>query len=615
MQKALHDNIGKPKELWKTLQGLGLKTSNKTSQNICLETEGKLSFDPKANANIFKNFFCSLAENLVKELPKAKNIFGIESVKSYYKKYNLQDKKFYLTPVNEEYIQTLLSNINISKTAGIDNIAGRFLKDGAPKLSIPIMQLFNLSISLSTVPDKSKIAKLKPLYKKGSKTEPKNYRPISLLPLVSKLFEKTVHNQTQQYLQEHKIIYKYQSGFRKHHSTNTCLSHLNNKILEGFDKGMVSGMILIDLQKAFDTIDHNILLKKMKFMGFADSTISWFRSYLTNRLFLVNIRDTLSDPCVISCGVPQGSILGPLLFLLYVNDMPQAVQSDLLLYADDTCLVYSDKNVLNIEKQLNNDFNSLCDWFEDNKLSIHFGQEKTKSILFSKRKKKESITIKRGDTLIIQHSSVTYLGCLLDEDLSGESMATKVLGKINGRLKFLHRKSSFLNTTLRRLLCNALIQPHFDYANSAWYPNLSKKTLNKLKIVQNKCIRFCLHTGNREHIGFAEYKKINWLPIELRHQQSVCVLVHNFFNDRTPAYMTDIFHIKASNKGTRNSFMQLSKPSSKSNGQKGLAFIAPSVWNELSTDEKSTTNLNIFKHKIKERFLANLKKKEQNIYS
>ena len=122
---------------------------------------------------------------------------------------------------------------------------------------------------------------------------------------------------------------------------------------------MVSGMILIDLQKAFDTIDHNILLKKMKFMGFADSTISWFRSYLTNRLFLVNIRDTLSDPCVISCGVPQGSILGPLLFLLYVNDMPQAVQSDLLLYADDTCLVYSDKNVLNIEKQLNNDFNSV----------------------------------------------------------------------------------------------------------------------------------------------------------------------------------------------------------------------------------------------------------------
>ena len=145
MQKALYDNIVKPKELWKTLQGLGLKTSNKTSQNICLQTEGKLSFDPKANANIFKNFFCSLAETLVKELPKAKKLFGIESVKSYYKKYKLQDKKFYLTPVNEEYIQTLLSNINISKTAGIDNIAGRFLKDGAPKLSI--IQSFDFLIN------------------------------------------------------------------------------------------------------------------------------------------------------------------------------------------------------------------------------------------------------------------------------------------------------------------------------------------------------------------------------------------------------------------------------------------------------------------------------------
>ena len=378
---------------------------------------------------------------------------------------------------------------------------------------------------------------------------------------------------------------------------------------------MVTGVILIDLQKAFDTIDHSILLKKMKFMGFSDNTITWFRSYLTNRLFLVNIDNIFSDPSKRSCGVPQGSILGPLLFLLYVNDMPQAVQSDLFLYADDTCLIYSNKSASVVEERLNIDFNSLCDWFEDNKLSIHLGVDKTKSILFSKRRKKENIHINRGDTTIIQHTKISYLGCLLDEDLSGESMANKVLGKINGRLKFLHRKNEFLTAPLRRLLCNALVQPNFDYASSAWYPNLSKKMLKKLKVAQNKCIRFCLQTGNRKHVGYAEYERIDWLPTELRHHQSVCALVHNFFENKCPAYMSDMFHPKSIKVQTRNSILQLSKPSSKASGHKGIAYLAPSIWNELPSDMKLIPNLNTFKHKLKKWFLENLKKEEQNIYT
>ena len=613
-QDALQENIGKPKELWRTLQGLGLKTTSKSPQNVCLETQDGISFNSKSNANIFKNFFSKLAENLIEKLPKAKNLFGVKSVEAYYKNFNLQDKCFSFVPVNKVYIEKLLSEINISKAAGIDSISGRFLKDGASKLAIPVMQLFNLSIALSTVPDNCKIAKLKPLFKKGSKTDPKNYRPISLLPLVSKIFERAAHDQLQEFLEENKILYKYQSGFRKNHSTNTCLSHICNKILEGFDKGMVTGMILIDLQKAFDTIDHKILLEKMKFFGFADTTIAWFRSYLTNRLFLVNVGNTFSDPSKLSCGVPQGSILGPLLFLLYVNDMPQAVQSDLFLYADDTCLVSSNKNTTLVEEQLNKDFNSLCDWFEDNKLSIHFGEDKTKSILFSKRRKKEKIQINRADTPITQHTTVTYLGCLLDEDLSGESMAIKVLGKINGRLKFLYRKNEFLTAPLRRLLCNALVQPHFDFASSAWYPNLSKKLTNKLRVAQNKCIRFCLHLGRRRHIGFTEFEQINWLPIELRYQQSVCSLVHNFFRNKSPAYMSDIFYQKENKIQTRNSVLQLIKPSSKTNGQKGLAFLAPSIWNELPSDMKLVPSLNAFKHQLKKRLLDSLNSNEQNIY-
>ena len=146
-------------------------------------------------------------------------------------------------------------------------------------------------------------------------------------------------------------------------------------------------MILIDLKKAFDTIDHNILLEKLKAIGFCDDTVNWFHSYLTDRAFLVSIANKYSSISKFSYGVPQGSILGPLLFLIYVNDMKQAVSSDLLLYADDSCLIFQHKHVTEIEKHLNNDFSNLCEWFLDNKLSIHFGEDKTNSILFGTKRK------------------------------------------------------------------------------------------------------------------------------------------------------------------------------------------------------------------------------------
>ena len=180
----------------------------------------------------------------------------------------------------------------------------------------------------------------------------------------------------QEFLSLNKILYNYQSGFRKNHSTDTCLSFLNDKILKGFVDGLVTGMILINLQKAFDTINHDILLKKVNIIGFSDHTVKWFQSYLSNRKFMVNLENSFSEVSSISCYVPQGSILGPLLFLVYVNDMPMAVKCDLFFYAVDTCLVFKSKNVNDIEKELNEDFANICDWFVDNKLSIRFGEDK-----------------------------------------------------------------------------------------------------------------------------------------------------------------------------------------------------------------------------------------------
>ena len=206
--------------------------------------------------------------------------------------------------------------------------------------------------------------------------------------------------------------------------------------------------------------------------------LNGFKVICLKECLAYTLKKSFSDKALISCGVPQGFILGPLLFLLYVNDMVQAINCDLLLYADDTGLIFQHKDINIIEQQLNGNFSNICDWFVDNKLSIHFGEDKTKSILFApsnKCKKIRKLKISYSSLKIKQYSEVTYLGCILEESLSGESMALNVVPKINTRLKFLYRKGNFLSPQSRRLLCNALIQLHFDYACSVWYPNLNKK--------------------------------------------------------------------------------------------------------------------------------------------
>ena len=173
---------------------------------------------------------------------------------------------------------------------------------------------------------------------------------------------------------------------------------------------------------------------------------------------------------------PFWVLKGSLLFLIYVKDMPQAVKSNLFLYADNSCLVFHENDIPEIEKQLNGDFTNVSNWFADNRLSIHFGEAKTKFKIFTSKckiKKIPKLSITCNNIQIKLHSKVTYLGCILNEIMSGESMALKVINKINSRLKFLHRKNKFLTPALRRLLCNALVQPHFDDASSAWYPNLT----------------------------------------------------------------------------------------------------------------------------------------------
>ena len=273
-----------PKKLWKILKQLGLPDKRSPSTNICLEAKNGL-INLYTISERFKKF-SNLAKDLVQKILMAAKKFGNKSVGDYYNDmFNLNPKKLTFQTIQTRYISDLVKKCNINKAAGIDDSSGRFLKDGADVLTMPITQICDLSIKFSHFPKDCKVAKLKHLYKKGTKTDPKNFGPISLLPIVSKIMEKVMHNQTMNYLTENNILYIYQSGFHKNHSTDTFLAYLMDKILTGFDSGLLTRMIFIDLQKAFNTINHDILLLKMSALRFSDCSINWFQSYLSNRSF------------------------------------------------------------------------------------------------------------------------------------------------------------------------------------------------------------------------------------------------------------------------------------------------------------------------------------------
>ena len=325
-----------------------------------------------------------------------------------------------------------------------------------------------------------------------------------------------------------------------------------------------------------------------------------------------------SQPGEVTCGVPQGSILGPLLFLVYVNDMASAVKCKLLLYADDSALMVSHRDVNVIQEQLSLEMEAVNEWLIDNKLSLHLG--KTESILFGpKRKlaKQSELSIKCGDALITPKSEIKYLGLDIHQSLDGEITADKVIKKANSRLKFLYRKGGFLNVYTKKLLVSALIQCHYDYACSSWYLALTKQTKQRLQITQNKVIRNVLNLSPRSHIGAEEFQKVNWLPINYRVFHIIVNHMFRILNGKSPKYLQEgvIKSSKIHTHSTRSGALALHKPHMGTHGQKTFLYNGIKLWNSLPNSVQSQQCKDIFKKEVKKHFFKEISHTESAMYT
>ena len=497
------------KKLWQLINRVIGKTSNKKHIINSLRIDGTVQQDSTAISAELCSFFSSVGENYANKINS--DPYEINNVLN---KIPNNTRSMFSKPTSRQEIEQLIQKLPCKNSSGHDDISNNLLKKLNTSISLPLEIVFNKSIEEGIFPSRMKLADVVPLHKGKDPLESTNYRPISLLLTISKLLEKIMYQQTYDFLEQTGQIYPSQYGFRTAHSCEQAISELVSEILKGKEEGMYTLGLFLDLSKAFDTIEHSVLLQKLCKYGVRGPTLSWFRSYLENRKMRIKCETASSDKLVYSdyktvqYGTPQGSCLGPLIFLIFTNDLHRHLHHcSSILFADDTTLYKTHRNLVYLRWCLEDEMSTISKWFSTNKLTLNI--DKTVCVLFQKNNKTEKVELQVNDATILSQPNTKFLGMWLDQHLNWNKHIDILLLKITRNQNMLKLSRNFLPKDTKRLIYHSHIGSHIQYGLLLWGNGTQKQLIDKVQKIQDKCIKYITNRPANTQ----EYKDLKILKI------------------------------------------------------------------------------------------------------
>ena len=582
-----------PKKTWDIIRELVNHSKVKKRQTPESLTIGNKTInDIEAIPEKFDNFFGNIAENLANSLPKRSPSF------INFLKHRNKSSIFLEAPSSNE-IFNIIQNLNVNKSPGFDDVSSFFLRIIAVVISPYLSILFSCCFDFAIFPDCFKIAKVIPIYKAGLKSKLTNYRPISLLSNFSKILEKIIAVRILAFLDKHSVFYKRQFGFRKKHSTIHAVTDIITQCYEKLESKLHCCLILLDIKKAFDSIDHQILIEKLNHYGIRGVANELIKSYLSDRFQYVELDNVKSSRINIKYGVPQGSILGPLLFILYINDLPNSLINQPTLFADDTCILISNHSLVNLGTQSNDELKSVSEWMIANRLTLN--SHKTQALVLTRSKQKlQPFLLSLNNIFIEIRQSVKYLGIHLDSTLNFTSHIQMVERRVSTAIGILCKLKSMAPVKILLSVYYAIVFPHLMYGILLWGCS-SKNNLHKLQMLQNKCLRIIEGWQIKQKLEplFIKFKIFN---IDQLLNFEIAKFMFLYQRNKLPQLFNNYFsYIKViTSRQTRKAdkddlYLPLHKTK---RAQKSIKYVGVKIWNDIPLKIR-TLPFNKFKQKYK----------------
>ena len=513
----------------------------------------------------------------------------------------LTDNKLHTIQTTPHEVFKILNKLNPNKASGPDLINNRILKESAVSLCEPLSDLFNKSFITGHFPRSWKCANVTPIHKKGCRQTKSNYRPISLLSNISKVQERIVYNRLYQHCLNNNLLTERNSGFKQMDSTINRLIHLTNMINRGLDDKKEILIVFLDITKAFDRVWHPGLLHKLKQFGVTGSLLSWFESYLFNRSQKVVLGGEESSILATNAGVPQGSILGPLLFLIFINDIVSIVENEIFLFADDSSLLKAFNNPTLAELSINKDLDNLSKWAKT--WLVRFNPQKTVYMVISNKTSPSNIELSMNNTSLKRVTSECYLGVLLSSNMSWKGHIQKTIAKASGKIGILFKMRTQLPRSALSKYYISFIRPVLEYG-SVVFDNCTNHESFCLEQVQRRAAILC--TGSFKRSSYNRLlRELGWDTLQNRRTNSKLVLF-KILNNLTPNYLKELIPplVQTATPYSLRTQANFRIPFSRTNLLK-RSFIPSTLrlWNSLDMQTRDSKSLNSFKYKLK--FKAN----------